>query len=454
MAEFTFLLHPSFLLSVCVLLAAALFWQVSRSVARKQELAARNGVIATLQQSLAESETKLLAYEGEVRELLQERASLESELRAESEFGERQALFQKSKLHELEHAFEALSNRVLEKNARFFLDIAENQFSAHATQTSQSFKEREKSFHQMMGPIHESLQALDKQIRMVEKERHGHTSVLTDSIQSLLLSQQKLSKDTSALVTSLRSPTVAGVWGELHLQRVLELSGLREHCDFISQSQVRCSEGRQYRPDVIVTLPGNSKIVIDAKTPLKEYLKACNSKEEKDQRIAKGKHADTLRSHVNQLAAKRYWEQVPDSLEQVVLFLPAESLLQSALIVAPDLLEFAFQKGVLLATPTSLLAVLKAVSLGWRQENLATSSKEIVALGNTLLKRLYNFGNHFSELQNGLHRSVTAFNKAVGSYEGRVMVTARQLAETGLDVQDKELKVEKLYVEPRLPAGL
>ncbi|HEX6460838.1 MAG TPA: DNA recombination protein RmuC [Thermoleophilaceae bacterium] len=329
-----------------------------------------------------------------------------------------------------EDRFEALASRALRDSSESFLQLAKTELGQHHITSREELEKRQRAVEQIVKPIAESLAKVDGKLELLEQARRESYGSLTAHLRSVTETQEKLRTETANLVTALRSPHTRGRWGEIQLRRVCEMAGMIERCDFIEQSSLESDAGR-LRPDVVVQLPGGKNVVVDAKAPLEAYLSAVEATDP-DQRAAHlqayGRH---VRDHVTKLSQKAYWSQFESSPEFVVMFLPGEALFSTALEQVPGLIEEGVAQKVLITTPTSLIAVLRAVHYGWRQEKVAESARAVSELGRELHGRLGTLVGHFMKLGRSLETSVKAYNETVGSLESRVLVTARKLSEHG-----------------------
>ena len=393
---------------------------------------------------------------------LRERLKIEGELRvaAETKLRETQAsLDEQRKLLEeakktLTETFQALSAEALKSNNQAFIALARSQFETLQAQAKGDLETRQKAIDGLVSPLKESLGRYELQILEMEKARQKAYGTLDEQLRTLAQANKRLEDETKHLASALSSPLKArGRWGELTLRRVVELAGMSEHCDFTEQETITTDTGRQ-RPDMIVNLPGNRRIAVDAKVPLQAFLDAVNpERSEEDRAKALGMHGELVRGHMNQLAERKYWEQVGPELELVVLFLPGESFFSAALEQDRQLIDDGMQKKVVLATPTTLIALLRSAAYLWQQEKIAQNAKQISELGRELYDRLKTFLGHFQNLGSSIERAVESYNMAVGSMEGRVLVSARKFKELGAATGEEIPELAPVDEAPRMLAA-
>ena len=340
---------------------------------------------------------------------------------------------------ELAGSFQALSGEALKQNNEAFLKLAAVSFETLHVKAEGDLVQRQQAIDALVRPLQESLQRYDEQLRLLEQSRQSAYGGLDQHLKSLAESQQRLQQETGNLVKALRAPTVRGQWGELTLKRVAELAGMVDRCDFAEQPSVTGDDGR-FRPDMVVQLPGGRQIIVDAKTVLSAYLDAHEAQNEAQQAEALRRHAAQVKCRMDELSLKAYWTQFDRAPEFVVLFLPGEQFLGAALDQNPRLIEEGFANGIVLATPATLIALLRAVAYGWRQERMTAHAEEAGRLGKELYERMAVLAEHMNDVGQALGKSVSAYNRAVGSLETRILPAARHFKELGVS-SDRDIPV-------------
>jgi DNA recombination protein RmuC len=390
-----------------------------------------------------------------------ERATAGDRVRAEVEADQR-----------AREAFAALAGDALKSNNEAFAELAAAKLATAKASADGELAQRQQAIEGMVGPLRESLDRVQQQLNAVERERAGSYSKLLEQVSMMRTTSEQLQKETTQLVTALRAPQVRGRWGEMQLERAVEAAGMTEHIDYVTQATVAGPDGR-LRPDLVVRLVGGKSVVVDSKVAFSGYLEAMEARDEATRATRLKAHARHLRDHIDALGAKSYWEYFTPSPEFVVCFVPADAFLDAALREDPTLLERAFEQNVVVATPSTLVALLRTIAYTWRQEALAENAAEVHQLGRELYQRLSTMGGHIDKLGRSLNTAVGDYNKTVSSLETRVLVTARrmidldvvtpadvidhptQITETARSAQAPELAEQRLVAlpKPRVPAG-
>ncbi len=348
----------------------------------------------------------------------------------------------------LAKVFADLSNQSLKSNSETFLRLAQENLKTQNEKAKHTLSEREKAIENLVKPIHEALQASQKQITDLEKARSEAYGGIKEQIEAMQVGQKSLAQETQNLVKALRRPEVRGRWGEMTLRRLVELAGMVKHCDF--REQVHSVDDDQIiRPDMIVRMPEGREFVVDVKTPLDAYLEAVEADDDTQRQLHLQRHTSNIREHIRSLSSKAYWAQFAASPEFVIMFIPGDQFLSAAWNEDPDLIEYALSRQIILATPTSFVALLKAVAYGWRQLALADNASDIRELAEDLYSRLSTFVGHMNKLGRQLGSSVENYNRAVGSLERKVLPGARKFVELGVQAKKKMEKLETLDPVPR-----
>jgi DNA recombination protein RmuC len=378
------------------------------------------------------------ALRGDLLREQEARAGLVVEVRAARELAEEKLLLLRQEEKNLADRFEALSAEALRKSNQAFLELAKTQLDSFQQGARGDLDQRQQAIVDLVKPVQETLRKFDGKLQEIEVARVGAYGELRAQVQSLFDTQSSLRSETANLVKALRAPAVRGRWAEIHLKRVVEMAGMLDHCDFHEQVSVSTADGR-LRPDLVVQLPGGKSVVVDAKAPLQAYLEAHEATDEATRKAKLVDHARQVRQHLAELGRKAYWEQFPSAPDFVVLFLPNDGAYLAALEIDPGLIEAGVSEKVILATPTTLIAVLRAVAYGWQQQRIAENAQAISQLGRDLYERVATMAAHLSKLGKKLAGSVEAYNEAVGSIERRILPTARrlkdQLAGSGAELE-------------------
>ncbi|CAA6692271.1 MULTISPECIES: DNA recombination protein RmuC [unclassified Lentimonas] len=427
-------------LVVGVLVGAGLVFVLLRSGFQRSESAA----------DAAQDELQALRAEcSSVREALaRTEAQYDAELKAAAE---KLALLEEAKAN-LQDSFKALSSEALSKNNESFLNLAKTTLEKYQEGAKSDLAKRQEAINKTVEPVGEALKVFNERVAKIEQRRTETDASLQQQLKHLAESQVQLSRTTGSLVQALRAPQVRGQWGEMQLRRTVEMAGMINYCDFEEQASVETDEGQRQRPDMLIRLPNERVVVVDSKVPLAAYLDALQSEDPDHQKERMVAHARHIREHIKGLSAKSYWTQFDNAPEFVVLFIPNETIFSAALEQDPQLIELGVLNKVILATPTTLIALLKAIAYGWQQEAVAREAKEIAALGKELYERIGVVAGHFAKVGKSLGQSVDHYNKAVNSVESRLLVTAKKfeaLDSASADALPEVKGIEKLPALPK-----
>ncbi len=400
------------------------------------EQRAQTGRIPELMQSIAD----LRRLHGDEQQL---RISAETELKTlKSEHAARLEELRGMK-KEMEDRFSTLASGVLQQNSESFLKLVSERFKTHEQSASEDLEKRKLAIENLVKPLNEKLSKFDTQIKEIEKARNDAYGAIREQVKQLAEGQVSLGTETRKLVQALRAPKTRGRWGEMQLRQVFDMAGMAENVDYTLEHHMQTDDGAR-RPDAIVQIPGGKSIVIDAKTPLEAYLDAleCETPEQQQQHLAR--HAAQVRQHVKLLSSKAYQDQIATTPDFVVMFIPGETFVSAAVEADTDLIEYAFERKVLIATPTTLMALVKAIAYGWQQEKMAENAVEVQKVAKELYDRLNTFGGHLDSVGKALNRSVDHYNKAVASMDSRVLPSARKFEAMGVVTQGSEIEAPNI----------
>jgi DNA recombination protein RmuC len=420
--------------AIGVALGFLIAWSLTSARARTAE-----GTLAELRRQLAQTEEDLRQSRAELEQERIARVKSETLLAEARKDLEEQKRFLDEAAARLTDTFHAAAGEALRNNNQAFLELAKKTLEVFVAEAKGDLAQKQQAIEALVSPLKEALERYDREIKEMENSRREAYGHLTRYLQELSQVQQQLQTETSKLVTALRSPRARGRWGELTLQRVVEMAGMARYCDFITQPTAETEDSRR-RPDLIITLPSGRAIVIDAKAPLEAYLDAVECEDEDTRRSALTRHAQAVRNHMLSLGAKDYQSQFRFSIDFVVLFLPGEPFFAAAVEHDPNLIEDAINRRVLLATPITLVALLKAVAYGWQQRQASENAERVIETGRQLFERLAAFAEHLEGIRRGLAGAVKSYNDAIGSWQGRVLPGVRRLKELGAAPVQRELK--------------
>lgn len=380
-------------------------------------------------------------------ELSRTQAQREAELKAAAE---KLALLEDAQA-KLQDSFKALSSEALSKNNESFLNLAKTTLEKYQEGAKSDLEKRQEAINKTVEPVGLALKTFNERVEKIEERRTQTDASLKQQLQQLAESQVQLSKTTGSLVQALRAPQVRGQWGEMQLRRTVEMAGMINRVDFVEQASVDTEDGQRQRPDMLINLPNGRQVVVDSKVPLAAYLEALQTDDPDRQKERMVAHARHIRDHIKGLSAKSYWTQFDNAPEFVVLFIPNETIFSAALEQDPQLIELGVDNKVILATPTTLIALLKAIAFGWQQEAIAREAKEIAALGKELYERIGVVTGHFAKLGKSLDQSVGYYNKAIGSVESRLLVTAKKFEALDSAAPDPLPEAKAIEKQPTLP---
>jgi len=433
--------------AIGLVFGSAIAWLALRSRG-----AAAGARLSLTEKELTGAKAELARLLADQRGLVASEARLKSALEAERKASDEkiELLTQANERagEDLRNAFKALAADALSSNNLSFVQIAQETLKRFQSEAQSDLEKRQNAVADLVAPVRESLSKVDAQIQQMEIARSDAYGELRAQVTSLISTQKELQSETGNLVRALRTPNVRGRWGEIQLRRVVEIAGMLPYCDFAEQETVTGESGR-LRPDLVVKLPGGKNVVVDAKTPLQAFLDAFETTDEEARRACLANHARQVRDHINTLSGKKYWEQFEATPEFVVMFLPGETFFSAALEQDTGLIEHGVLNRVIPASPTTLIALLKAINYGWNQEKLARNAQQISELGRELHDRLRKLAGHIAGVGTSLDRAVESYNQAVGSLENRVLVSARRFSELGAAVAEDIPELEPVETTSR-----
>ena len=398
---------------------------------RSAELAVKNAALAVSADRVPPLEQENVKLREQLQHANKESVELKTKLEAELKNHEAHVEDLRKMDDELERKFTVLASDALGKNSENFLKLVSERFGKHRETADEELEKRKKEIETLVKPIGESLSKFEHRVGEIEKAREGAYGAITEQVKSLAEGQTNLRSETGRLVQALRQPKTRGRWGEYQLRNVLEMAGMTEHVDFVEEKTIEGEDGR-LRPDVIVRLPGGKSVIVDAKTSLEAYLSAVETDDEDTREQLMADHARQVRDRVRTLASRDYWNALPETPDFVVMFIPGEAFFAAAIERDPGLFETAVRRRVLICTPTTFVALVKAIAYGWQQEKLAESALEIAERGRDLYDRIKVFGGHMGDLGRSLRQAVDRYNQGIGSLEGRLLPAARKFETLGV----------------------
>lgn len=432
-------------------LGASVYWLLrSRAADSASAMAAENARrVVELERQVAHERQQASQALSKIEMLAGERAALSASLEAERAAAADKLATVLDAQRQLKDTFEALSSEALRRSQESFLQLAQEKLGQYQQASTSDLQARQLAISELLKPVRESLERVDSQLVRVDRERVGAYESVAQQLKSLSDTHDRLRRETDSLVRALRSPNVRGRWGEVQLRRVVEVAGMIDYCDFVEKESATTDEGGRLTPDLIIRLPGGTTIVVDSKVPIEAYLQSIDALDEPARELKLREHARQVREHVKALGRKRYWEQFKPTPEFVVMFMPGEALLSSALQYDTELIEVAAVQRVIPASPLTLIAVLRAVAYGWQQNSLVQNAEELSKLGKEMYDRLCTMADNLGALGTNLRQAVESYNRTIGTIESRVLVTARRFRDMGVSTPDELEEVKTVQVAVR-----